>query len=82
MQTKTLIELVGWYGVVVILIAYFLVSFNFIEANTLSYQLMNLTGAMGILAVSWYKRVYQTVVTNTFWIAIAIIALLQIIPRI
>ena len=78
---QKIVEVVGWTGTALILIAYFLVSFELIEPGSATFQLLNLSGAFGILIISLYKKVYQTVVTNTFWMIIAIVALIQIILK-
>ena len=75
----TLLELVGWYGTIAIVGAYFLNSFQIIETTGAIYQLLNLTGAFGIIAISYYKKVYQSVVLNIIWSMIALIALINII---
>lgn len=47
-MNKNLIdEVVGWYGMAAILSAYALVSFNFLPASNIIYQLLNFTGAGG-----------------------------------
>jgi multidrug transporter EmrE-like cation transporter len=74
---RYIIEVFGWYGVVAIVGAYALVSFNYIEAGSLTYQLLNASGAVGILVVSWYKRNYQPVALNVIWLLIAAVALWQ-----
>ena len=77
-MTRQIIELFGWYGVVAIVGAYGLVSFDYVAADSLTYQLLNATGALGIMVVSWYKRNYQPVVLNVVWLLIAAVALWQL----
>ena len=76
---KILIEIAGWYGATAILIAYTLVSFNITTSDTLLFQLLNLTGALGIIAIAIYKKVYQSVVLNIVWVGVAVIAIAGII---
>ncbi len=76
---RLLAEIIGWYGVVAILLAYALVSFNIIASNDIIYQLLNFTGAFGIAVISLIKKAYQPAVLNITWAIIAIIALLIII---
>jgi hypothetical protein len=73
-----LAELVGWYRKIAIVGAYALVSFNVISSSSATYQILNLTGAMGIIVISTIKKVRQSVVLNTFWAIIAAIALIQL----
>lgn len=74
-------ELVGWYGTGVIILAYFLVSFSILPANSVWYQLLNLTGALGLCAIAITKKVTQNVVINLFWMGIALIALIKVFVR-
>lgn len=70
-------ELAGWYGTVAIVLAYVLVSFKLIEADSAIYQLLNLTGALGIIVISIVKRAKQPAVLNAFWALIALVALVS-----
>lgn len=40
-------EIIGWYGMAAILLAYSLVSFNLLSASDIIYQILNFTGAGG-----------------------------------
>ena len=71
-------ESAGWYGTAAILAAYTLVSFNVISGDSLYFQLLNLTGALGIIAIATYKNVKQTIVLNIFWGVIAVAAIVRI----
>ena len=73
------IEIFGWYGTVAIIGAYALNSYSIIESDNAIYQLMNLTGAFGIIAVSYHKKVYQSVALNIIWSIIALSALFNLI---
>lgn len=76
---KWIIEIAGWYGTVAIVAAYALVSFNIIKSASLLYQLLNLTGSIGIIAVALDKKVYQPAVLNTIWAVIAIVAIVTLL---
>lgn len=76
---KSLIEAVGWYGAIAIVGAFALSSFSIVRPTDLIYQILNLTGSFGIVAVSLYKRVYQTVTLNSIWALIALIAIAKIL---
>jgi len=71
-------EIAGWYGTVAIVLAYVLVSFNIVPAGGGTYQILNLTGALGIVAIAAVKRVRQPLFLNLFWAVIAAVALLRI----
>ena len=76
---KKIIEWFGWYGMIAIVAAYALTSFSVLKTSDLSYQLLNATGALGIVAVSFYKRAYQPGILNILWTLIAIAAILKIL---
>lgn len=74
-------EIIGWYGTFAILLAYALVSFNEIKADGWLFQLLNLTGALGIITISLVKGVRQSVALNAFWAIIAIAALVRLVIK-
>lgn len=80
-RKQLIAEIIGWYGTLAVLSAYILVTFNVIQSSGLIFQLLNLTGALGIIVIATYKKVKQTIVLNIFWGAIALIAIFNIITR-
>lgn len=64
---KLLTETIVWYGTVAIIGAYALTSFGLLSPGSLWYQLLNATGAAGIVAISLSKRVYQPAVLNIIY---------------
>ncbi len=56
LNKKNITEIIGWYGTFAILLAYALVSFKVIPVSDYLYQLLNLTGAVGIVVISLSKR--------------------------
>jgi hypothetical protein len=78
-RTTILSAALGWYGVGALLLAFVLVSFEIIEAESEAYQLLNLTGAAGVAILSLTKRAYQPAVLNSIWAIIALAALISIL---
>ena len=76
---RKFIELFGWYGTIAIVAAYALVSFSILPPSSLIYQLLNGTGSLGIVLVSFHKRAYQPGVLNIVWALIAVIAIIKIL---
>ena len=74
----SLIEVVGWYGVIATILAYFLVSFGALAPTNLWYQGLNLTGALGVTWETWFKRDYQPFWLNLIWALIAAAALVNL----
>lgn len=73
--------LVGWYGAAAILIAYALTSFGVLRSDSLVYQLLNLTGALGIAVISITKKAYQPAVLNIVWAVVAIAAVVGLLIK-
>lgn len=80
-KTNVLYEIVGWYGTVAIMGAYALNSFGMLGATNLWYQVLNGTGAVGIVLISLKKKAYQPATLNAIWTVIAVIGLIQILTR-
>ncbi len=72
---RRLVEFYGWYGMVAIVLAYALASFSVIKATGLVFQILNGTGALGIVFVSFQKKAYQPGVLNILWTLIALVAI-------
>ena len=69
----------GWYGVVATIIAYILVSFLILAPTSIWYQVLNLTGALGVTVETWYRKDYQPFWLNLIWAVIALVALINLI---
>lgn len=76
---KTFINILGWYGTLAIVTAYVLVSFSFILPNSMLFQVLNGTGAIGIVIISLHKKAYQPAVLNIIWTLVALIAIINIL---
>ena len=70
-------EAIGWYGAIALMGAYFLVSFGYVLADSVVYQTLNITGALGIVWISFVKTAYQSAVLNIVWAIIGITALVR-----
>jgi multidrug transporter EmrE-like cation transporter len=72
-------ETIGWYGAIALISAFALVSFELISPTSLIYQIINGTGALGIVYISFKKKTYQPGVLNIIWAIIAGIAIIRLI---
>ena len=79
MHKKIIDEIIGWYGTVAIVLAYALLSFRVINSTNLLYQILNGTGAIGIVYISFKKKAYQPGVLNMIWAIIATIAIIRLL---
>lgn len=76
---KNIYNVIGWVGALLIIIAYLLVSFGYVAATNLWYQVINLVGAVGIVLSSYRKKDMQPVVLNIFWILISLLAITKLL---
>jgi hypothetical protein len=81
MNKKLLAEVFGWYGAAAILLAYVLVSFKVVHTGGYVYQLLNLTGGIGIVVISVIKKAEQPAVLNTLWSIVALVAIIGLIVK-
>jgi hypothetical protein len=72
-----LAEIAGWYGTLAILGAYALSSFGILPTTATAYQLLNLTGGLGVAWVCWRKRTWQAFWLEAVWATIAVVALVR-----
>lgn len=70
-------EVAGWYGTAAILGAFALSSFGVIGQDRL-YQLLNLTGALGVAWVCWRRRTWQAFWLEVIWAFVALVALVRL----
>jgi hypothetical protein len=79
MKKKTLIAVLGWYGMLAILIAFTCVSFEILRPTNIVYQLLSLTGALGLVVNSYSKHAYPSEILNLVFALVALISLLRIV---
>lgn len=77
-MAELLIEIAGWIGAGLILLAYALVSAGRIEARSAPFQLLNLFGAAGFVLNSGYHGAWPSAILNIIWIGIATVSLLRL----
>ncbi|MFA6095534.1 MAG: hypothetical protein WC767_01700 [Candidatus Paceibacterota bacterium] len=73
------VEVYGWYGAVGLLAAYALSSFGILSPDSIWYQVINITAALGIVTVSFYKKTYQPGALNVIWAIVGVFALIKIL---
>ena len=80
-NNKKIAELFGWYGAAAILLAYALASFKTISIDGYIYQLLNLTGALGLVGISLIKKARQPAALNIVWAIIALATIISLLVR-
>ena len=70
-------EILGWFGALIVLFAYFLSMLDFLSTHDWQYYLMNCLGGFCLFYVSWSKSAYQPAFVNLIWALVAAYMLLM-----
>lgn len=71
-------NVVGIVGSALIIVAYFLLQIEKLSAKQLTYLLMNLLGASGVVFSLYFDFNWSAFVVEAFWIVISIIGLAKV----
>ncbi|MCX7097498.1 MAG: hypothetical protein NTV43_06275 [Methylococcales bacterium] len=77
-MTKKQYEQIGWLGFCLIVSAYLLLTLKFFAANSASYHLLNLAGALCMVANAKHNKALPLFWLNVVWALIAILGLMKI----
>ena len=72
------VEVVGWAGAALILVAYLLLSMGRLTGQSALYQGMNVVGAAGFVINGWWHGAIPSTVLNVVWMGIGAVALWRI----
>ena len=75
------VEIVGWIGAILILLAYLLLSAGRLTGQSLLYQAMNVVGAAGFIVNGWWHGAVPSAVLNVIWMMIGGVALWRILAK-
>ena len=75
------VEVVGWAGAVLILLAYLLLSAGKLTGQSLVYQGMNIVGAAGFVVNGWWHGAVPSAALNVLWLLIGAIASWRILKK-
>lgn len=74
-MTGLLVDTAGWIGAACLLLAYGLVSAGRLDGRSIGFQLLNLTGAIGLLANGVWHGAWPSAALNAIWLIIGAHAL-------
>jgi len=75
MQINILIQILGWAGSVLYLLAYALVSLKKTEGDSVLYQGMNIVAGVFLVIYTLSLKAYATTGLNAVWVAIGLFTL-------
>jgi hypothetical protein len=68
-------DAVGWLGAAALLVAYAMVSSGKMEADSASYQILNIVGSILLVANTIFYRAYPSSFVNLIWAGIAVFSM-------
>jgi hypothetical protein len=75
------VEVAGWAGATLILLAYLLLSAGRVTGQSLVYQGMNVVGAAGFVVNGWWHGAIPSAALNVLWLLIGVIASWRILKK-
>ncbi len=75
------VEIAGWSGATLILLAYLLLSIGRLTGQSMVYQAMNVVGAAGFIVNGWWHGALPSATLNVIWMMIGGLALWRIRMR-
>ncbi len=69
------IDILGWVGASVVLVAYALVSARRVSGDSTAYQLLNLVGSAFLIINTVHYGAYPSTFVNVVWLGIAVYAI-------
>jgi len=76
---EIVIQIIGWVGTFLIVLAYYLLSGDHITAKSSAYQIINLFGAIGVGINVWHQKAWPAVTLEIVWALIATGALSRLV---
>ena len=77
-----MIDVGGWFGAILLLLAYFLVSTKRVGGASIRYQSLNVVGSILVGANAFYYTALPSFSVNVVWIMIGVAALTRRRPAV
>ena len=78
---QLLVEIAGWAGATLILLAYLMLSAGRLTGQSIVYQGMNVVGAAGFIINGWWHGALPSAALNVLWLMIGAFASIRILKR-
>jgi hypothetical protein len=73
---KPFIEIIGWIGAVLVLLAYGLLSAHKLNSRSVTYQVLNIGGSIGLVINTGWNGAIPSAAVNIIWMGIGAHALI------
>ena len=67
-MSNLIIDILGWSGSAMLVLAYWLVSKNKISAQSFIYQFLNVLGSILLIVNTWFYGAYPSTAVNAIWV--------------
>lgn len=78
---KLLIDIIGWSGSLMVILAYGLNSYQRIQSDSWVFLMLNFFGGICLIIYSVYYTAYANTFINVVWVLIAVPAIFRLIKR-
>lgn len=72
-----IVDVVGWIGSILLVIAYWLVSQNKVKAQSIKYQSLNIIGSLMLIINTFYYKAFPSTALNVIWIIIGFVYIVK-----
>jgi hypothetical protein len=76
-MNEILINIFGWVGAILLVLAYGLVSIKRVGGDSIFYQILNVIASVLLITNSYYYKAFPSVAVNCIWISIALITIFR-----
>lgn len=73
------IETLGWYGMAAVFGAYALTTLGYTPPGGMTANVLNMTGAIGIVVVTVKHKAWPSAVLNILWTVIGLVAIVKLL---
>lgn len=81
-NTAVLVDILGWLGAAMLLVAYALVSARKVQGDSAPYQLLNAVGSIFLMLNTAYYGAYPSTFVNLVWLVIAAYTLKKVMSKV
>ncbi|HEX8755786.1 MAG TPA: hypothetical protein VF745_05580 [Steroidobacteraceae bacterium] len=78
---EAVIEVLGWLGAALLVVAYAIVSSGRVDGRSKLYQSLNITASVLLGVNTAWHHAWPSAVVNVIWVVIAAVALMPVLAR-
>lgn len=75
------VEIAGWLGAILVLVAYYFNTIEILKTKSLSYQLINVIGAALLIYYTYHRGAFASMAVNLIWTFIGLGSLTKMLKR-